>query len=69
MLLKYDNKLYIRPFGNKLVEVKINKKGKEYDIVPTDKKVEITSAIEGQLHSVTNEAAYEMQNKNSFKAE
>lgn len=60
MLFRYGNKVYVRPFANKMVEVNIIKKGSEYDVQPTNNKVEITSEIENELYSITIEEAYNM---------
>ena len=62
MLYIYEGKIYIRPLENKLVEVNITKKGNEYDVEPTERKVEIEEKIKNNLYSITLEKAYEMQN-------
>lgn len=63
MLFRYENKVYIKPFADKLVEVKVTKRGNEYNIEPSNKKIIITSKIAGELYSIPIEEAYKMQNK------
>ena len=63
MLFRYNNKVYVRPFANKLVEVIVSKIGNEYDVKPTNTKVEITSEVNEKLYSISLEEAYKMQNK------
>lgn len=62
MLYIYDGKIYIKPLENRLVEVNITKKGNEYNVEPTEKKVELSDKIRNDLFSVTLEKAFEMQN-------
>jgi len=62
MLFRYKNKVYVRPFANKIVEVIISKNGNEYDIQPTDNKIEITPELNEELYSISNEEAYKLQN-------
>lgn len=69
MLYRYNGKIYIKPFGDKLVEVNIHKKGKEYNVEPTDKIVIITSEISQELYTVPIEEAYKMVNRSSFSKE
>ena len=70
MLFRYNNKVYIKPFADKLIEVKITKKGNEYDVKPiSNKKVVITAEVSEAMYSVPIETAYEMQNKNSLEKE
>lgn len=67
MLYRYNGKVYIKPFSDKLVEVTVNKKGNAYDVKPTQRTVIITPEISGKLLSISIEEAYKMQNKTSFK--
>lgn len=67
MLYRYNGKVYIKPFSDKLVEVTINKKGNTYDVKPTQRNVIITPEISSKLLSISIEEAYKMQNKTSFK--
>lgn len=65
MLYKYNGKIYIKPFSNKIVEVKVIKKNNEYNVEPTDKALELTKEIEGELVSISLEEA--VKPKNSSK--
>ena len=67
MLFKYNNKIYIRPFANKIVEVIIRKQGTEYSIEPTSNKIELTADIANELYSIPLEEAYKIQNKSNIK--
>lgn len=68
MLFRYDNKVYVRPFANKLVEVIISKNGDVYDVQPTSTKIEITSEVNEKLFSISLEEAYKMQHKSTTKS-
>lgn len=67
MLYVYNGKVYVRPFDNKLVEVKISKKGQEYDVKATEKTLEINDEIKSKLVSISLEDAYKMQNEKKDK--
>lgn len=67
MLYIYDGKVYVRPFDSKLVEVKILKKGDEYDVTATEKTLEINESIRNALSEVIIEDAYNFQNKSKNK--
>lgn len=67
MLYIYDGKIYIKPLENILVEVNVTKKGNEYNVVPTEKKVELDDKIRNSLFYITLEKAYEMQHKSDNK--
>lgn len=67
MLFRYENKVYIKPFGDKLVEVKITKKGKEFNVEPSNKILVITAEVSEKMYSIPIEEAYEMQNKSSIR--
>ena len=69
MLFRYGNKVYVRPFANKLVEVKVEKNGSEYDVKPTTEKLEITNEVNEGLYSITLEEAYDIQHKSATKVE
>lgn len=58
MLYEYNNKIYIRPFSNKLVEVEVIKKDKDYVVKPTTKKVLITNEIKETMVEITLENAF-----------
>lgn len=67
MLYIYEGKVYVRPFDSKLVEVKISKKGDEYDVTATEKTLEINESIRNALSEVIIEDAYNFQNKSKNK--
>lgn len=57
MLYEYDGKTYIKPLVNKMVEVEISKKGKEYDIKPTKNMVYITEDVKKRMNAISKEDA------------
>lgn len=61
MLYEYNGKIYIKPLVNKIAEVKISKKGDEYDIQPTGKIIYITDEIKKEWTPVSKKNAYELQ--------
>lgn len=63
MLFEYENKVYIKPFKEKIVEVKVTKKGDEYNVEPLNKTVIITPKISEKIHSITIEKAYKLQSR------
>lgn len=65
MLFKYNGKIYIKPFANKIVEVRVSKRENGYDVEPTNRSVELTKDIENQLISISVEEAAKA--KNVFK--
>lgn len=67
MLFRYENKVFIKPFADKLVKVDVTKKGNEYDVKATKEIVVITPEINEKLYSISLEEAYKMSNKSSFK--
>ena len=69
MLFRYENKVYIKPFADKLVKVDVIKKGNEYDVKATKEIVVITPEINEKLYSISLEEAYKMSNKASFSKE
>ena len=58
MIYEYNGKFYIRPFSNKIVEIEINKKDNEYNVVATTKVVMLTPQIQKEMAKVTLEYAY-----------
>lgn len=58
MIYEYNGKFYVRPFSNKIVEVEINKKDNEYDVVATTKVVMLTPQVQKEMVEVTLEYAY-----------
>lgn len=67
MLFRYENKVYIKPFADRIVKVDITKKGKEYDVKATKDIVAITPEVNNKLYSISLEEAYKITNKPSFK--
>lgn len=57
MLYKYNGKIYVKPFPNKIVEVKISKKGNDFNIEPTSSVLYLNDVIKKEMVSVTNEEA------------
>lgn len=58
MLYEYNNKIYVRPFSNKLVEVDILKKDKEFVVKPTTKIIVITKEVKETMLEITLENAF-----------
>ena len=63
MLYQYNGKIYVRPFSNKIIEVKVEKKGEEYNVVALPRYVYIDSVIATQLVAISVEEAYKSMNK------
>jgi hypothetical protein len=63
MLYEYDGKTYIKPLVNKMVEVEVSKKGKEYDIKPTKNMVYITEDAKKRMNAISKEDAAKKANK------
>lgn len=63
MLYIYENKIYVKPFSNKIVEVKISKKNNEFDLKPTKNIIEITEKVKSKMSEVSLEKAYELINR------
>lgn len=59
MLYEYNNKIYVKPFSNKLVEVEISKKNNEYDVKATKRVVEIQPEIKDKIAGISLQEAYE----------
>lgn len=68
MLYKYNDKIYVKPFSNKIVEVEITKNDDDFDIQPTNKIVFLTPQIKNEMVEVTNEEAYKSASKSSKKS-
>lgn len=62
MLYTDREKIFIKPLDNKVSEVKITKKGKEYDIKPIGTLKELSPKELKGLISLNLEKAYELQN-------
>ena len=67
MLYEYNGKIYVKPFSNKIVEVKIDKIGNEFDVQPTNKDVYLTPEIQKDMVQVTLEQAYNKYGKPNKK--
>lgn len=65
MLYIFKEKIYVKPFDNKIVEVSISKKGDEYDVKAIESPVELNSKELSELVNITLEEAYKLQNKES----
>lgn len=66
MLYRYKDKVFVNPTVNRIVEVKIQKKGNEYDIVLTKNKV-VQSNIRKEITEINVDEAYELQQENLHK--
>lgn len=66
-LFRYENKVYVRPFANKIIEVEVTKNNGNYDVKSTNNSVELTKEVSNNLYSISLEEAYKMQNKPSSK--
>lgn len=69
MLYFYKDKVYVKPFENKIIEVEVKKDGNEYDVQATQRSVEINRNDLSELYSITIEEAYKIQNKNGNSKE
>lgn len=63
MLYIFDGKIYVKPFENKVVEVKVSKKGNEYDVKATGTPVELKPQEMQKLSSISLEEAFKIQGK------
>ena len=63
MLYEYNKKFYVKPFSNKIVEVKVEKINNEFDVQPTNKEVYLTPEIQKEMIQVTIEEAFEKSAK------
>lgn len=69
MLYIYENRIYVKPVENKLVEVTVTKRGNEYNVEATRRKLEITENIKEKLRSISLEEAYKKLNRSKFSEE
>ena len=67
MLYEFNEKTYIKPFSNKLVEVEITKNGEEYDVKATKRILELTPKRKKEIVEITLKDAYEKKHKNEKK--
>ena len=58
MLYQYNGKIYVKPFSNRLIEVEISKKDNEYDVKATQKIIELTPKIKGEIVEISLKDAY-----------
>lgn len=63
MLYEFNQKIYIKPFSNKLIEVEIAKSGKGYDVKPTKKTVVLNAENKGKIVQIPLEEAYKKARK------
>lgn len=67
MLYSYNEKIYVKPFVNKMVEVNVTKDlNGGYNVVPT-KNVIIDDHLDEKITSISTEKAYELTHKNIKK--
>ena len=67
MLYVYKDKVYVKPFANKLVEVKIEKeKDGTYNVLATPNVV-VDDYIDSKIVSISTEQAYEFLSKKKKK--
>jgi hypothetical protein len=69
MLYLFHKKIYIKPFDNKIVEVKIEKNKGEYNVIPTKSPLVLNAQDKKDLIQITLEDAYNNQNKGKEKEE
>ena len=65
MLYVFKQRIYVKPFDNKIVEVSVTKTGDEYDVKAIKSPLELNSKELKELASITLEEAYKLQNKES----
>lgn len=58
MLYLFNEKVYVKPFSNMVVEVEITKKNDEYDVKATNKKIELNEEQKDALVPIELEEAY-----------
>lgn len=68
MLYIFNEKVYVKPFDNKIVEVTIVKKGNEYDVKAVKEPIELNTMELKQLASISLEEAYKHQNKRAERS-
>lgn len=68
MLYELNGKIYIKPFVNKIVEVKVSKEDNEIVFTPTNVVLYITPEIKEKLVPVSNEDAYRIASKSGKKS-
>lgn len=63
MLYDYKGKIYIKPLANKIAEVKVSKKGKEFTVDIVGKLEYITPEIKKEMKPIAIDRAYKDPNK------
>lgn len=63
MLYLFNEKIYVKPSSNIIVEVEVTKKGEEYDVKATSRKVDMNKEQKDSLVPIGLEEAYKHQNK------
>lgn len=63
MLYFFRDKIYVKPFDSKIVEVTVTKDENGYDVKALKAPLELTSSQLKELSSITLEDAYKYQNK------
>lgn len=63
MLYLFNEKVYVKPFSNMVVEVEITKKNDEYDVKATNKKIELNEEQKDALVPIELEEAYKYLHK------
>ena len=64
-MLIYKNKIYVKPVEYKLVEVKVDKQGEEFDVKPIGKLIEMTPEELKRTREISVKEAYELQHKSA----
>ena len=67
MLYIFKDKIYVKPFDNKIVEVSITKENGEYNVKAIKAPLELNDELMKQVSSITLEDAYKFQNKEETK--
>lgn len=63
MLYIFKNKIYVKPFDNKIVEVAITKRNNEYDVKAIKAPMELNDELLKEVANISLEEAYKFQNK------
>lgn len=63
MLYLFNEKVYVKPFSNMIVEVEITKKNDEYDVKATNKKIELNEEQKDALVAIELAEAYKYLHK------
>lgn len=63
MLYLFNEKVYVKPFSNTIVEVEITKNNDEYDVKATNRKMEMNTIQKDSLVPIELEEAYKYLHK------